>query len=50
MKLNSHIHKTTEAALCVSAFSPALMFAAATTQPSRERGIIKSVDMEAHGS
>ena len=48
MKLNSHIHKTAVAALCVLALTPALVFAAGTTHPSRERGIIKSVDMEAH--
>lgn len=48
MKLSSHIHKTAAAVLCVLALSPALVFAAGTTHPSRERGIIKSVDMEAH--
>ena len=48
MKLNSHIHKTAAAALCVLTLSPALVFAAGTTHPSRERGIIKSVDMDAH--
>src|SRR2546425_1077627 len=48
MKLKSHIHKTALAAACVLALSPALVFAADTTHPSRERGIVKSVDMEAH--
>src|SRR5437879_1401510 len=48
MKLNSHIHKTAVAALCVLALSPELVFAADRTHPSRERGIIKSVDMETH--
>src|SRR6266571_8799623 len=46
MKLKSHIHQTA-AALCVLALSPTLMFAAGTTHPSKERGIIKSVNMEA---
>ena len=49
MKLNSHIHKTTVvAALCVLAMSAELVSAADTKHPSRERGIIKSVDMDAH--
>jgi hypothetical protein len=48
MKLNSDIHKTAVAALCVLALSPALIFAAGTMHPSRERGIIKSVDRETH--
>jgi len=48
MKLNSYIHKTVAAAIWVLALSPALVFAAGTTHPSRERGIIKSVDMDAH--
>jgi hypothetical protein len=47
MKLNSHIHKTI-GALCILVLSPALVFAADTTQPSREHGVIKSVDMDAH--
>ena len=48
MKLNSHIHKTIVAALCLMALDPALVFASAAARPSKERGIIKSVDMEAH--
>jgi hypothetical protein len=48
MKLNSHIHQTPVAALCVLALSPALMFADNTPKPSEKRGIIKSVDMDAH--
>jgi hypothetical protein len=48
MKLNSHIYKTVVTALCVLALSPALVFASGRTHPSKERGIIKSVDMEAH--
>src|SRR6266571_1192301 len=48
MKLNSHIHQTAVAALCVLALSPALMFADNTPKPSEKRGIIKSVDMDAH--
>src|SRR5262245_3337597 len=48
MKPNSHIHKTTVMALSVLALGPALVFAAATTHPAKERGIIKSVDMDAH--
>ena len=48
MKLNSHIHKTAVAALCVLALCRALVFAAGTTHPSKERGIVKSVNMDAH--
>ena len=44
MKIISHIHKTTVAVLCVLVLSSTLVLAADTTQPSRERGIIKSVD------
>ena len=47
MNLKSHIHQMA-AVLCVLALSPALVFAAGTTHPSKERGIIKSVDMDAH--
>src|SRR5262245_2853323 len=48
MKLNFHIHQTAAAALCVLALSATLAFAAGTTHPSKERGIIKSVNMDAH--
>ena len=47
MKLNSHIHQAA-AAFCVLALSPTLVFAAGTTHPSKERGIVKSVNMDAH--
>ena len=48
MKLNTQVHKTAVTALCVLALSPALVFAAGTPKPAGERGIIKSVDMDAH--
>jgi len=48
MNLNSHIHPTAAAALCVLALSPALVFGAGTKHPSRERGIVKSINPEAH--
>jgi hypothetical protein len=48
MKLNTHIYKTVVAAICVVALSPALVVAASTPKHSLERGIIKSVDMDAH--
>ena len=47
MKLNTHIHKTVVAAICLLALSPALVFAAGTPRPTVERGVIKSVDMDA---
>ena len=47
MKLNTHIHKTVVAAICVLALSPVLVFAADTPRPTVERGVIKSVDMDA---
>ena len=48
MKLNTHIHKMAVAALCVLALSPALVLATGTPKPVGERGIIKSVDVDAH--
>jgi hypothetical protein len=48
MKLNTHIHKTAVAALCVLVLSPALVFAGDAAKPAEGRGIIKSVDTSAH--
>ena len=48
MKLNSHIHKTAVASLCILSLSPALLFAASSPKPIEERGVIKSVDMDTH--
>jgi len=48
MNLNTHIHKTAVTALCILSLSPALMFAAGSPKPIAERGVIKSVDMNAH--
>ena len=48
MKLHTHIHKMVVTALCILSLSPALLFAADTTQPAVAHGIIKSVDMTAH--
>jgi hypothetical protein len=48
MKLNTHIHKAAATALCILSLSPALMFAAGSPKPIEERGVIKSVDMNAH--
>jgi hypothetical protein len=48
MKLRTHIHKTAVTALCILSLSPALLFAADTTQPAVAHGIIKSVDITAH--
>jgi hypothetical protein len=48
MKINNHIHKTVVTTLCFLSLSPALLFAADTPKPGAERGVIKSVDMDAH--
>jgi len=48
MKFNTLILKTFVTALCILAFGPALLFAAETTRPAMDHGIIKSVDMETH--
>src|SRR5437867_1583189 len=48
MKRNTHIYKTAVTALCLLSLSPALMFAAGSPKPIEERGVIKSVDMNAH--
>ena len=48
MKLNTHIHKAALTVLCILSLSPALMVAAGSPKPIEERGVIKSVDMNAH--
>jgi hypothetical protein len=48
MKIETHIPKTFTAALCILALSPALVLAGSQAKVSEERGLIKSVDMNAH--
>ena len=48
MKLNTHIQKLVVTALCILSPGPALMLAAGSPKPVEERGVIKSVDMDAH--
>lgn len=47
MKLDSRIQKTVTTALCILVLSPALVFAG-KAKAAEERGVIKSVDMDAH--
>lgn len=48
MKLHSRFHRTVAPLLCVLALSPALVFAANPPKKTEVRGVIKSVDMNAH--
>lgn len=48
MKRNPPITKTFTAGLCILALSPALVFAGNKASVTEERGLIKSVDMNAH--
>jgi hypothetical protein len=48
MKTNINIRKTGLVALCALALSPAALFAGNTSKTAEERGIIKSVDSQAH--
>ena len=48
MKTNINIRKTALAALCALALSPAALFAGNASKSAEERGIIKSMDNQAH--
>ena len=48
MKLNTPIHRLVATALCILSLGPAVVFAAGSAKPVEERGVIKSVDMDAH--
>ena len=48
MNTTFSIRKTSIAALCALALSPAALFAGNTAKTTVDRGVIKSVDMSAH--